>query len=94
MVLSPSDGQASVLYILEVCTSKHEWSAVRSSLMMDLACYVGHLLRMNQHLKYVATWPYTDFGFHYVRKFKMKRNGRSIFRKFYSVKRDIVLASL
>lgn len=92
MVLSPSDQQASVLYIMEVCTSKHEWSVVRSSLMMDLACYIGYLLNTHKQLEYVATWPYTEFGFHYVKKFQMKKYGKSILKKFYAVKRDIVLS--
>lgn len=94
MILSPSDPAARVLYVPEICASKRAWEFARGPLVFDLAHYIRHLLLQNSHLEYVAAWPYSDQGQHYVDKLRMRRVGRSRRQKFYWASRHAVLPVL
>jgi len=91
MILPPSDPNAFVLYVPEICASKRAWDIARSPLVADLARYIGHILVQNPHIAHVAAWPYTKQGRHYVERAKMRRLGASWLRKFYWADRDNVL---
>jgi hypothetical protein len=91
MILSPSDPNAFVLYVPEICASKRAWDIARSPLVADLARYIGHILIQNPQIAHVAAWPYTKQGRHYVERAKMKRLGASWRRKFFWADRDNVL---
>lgn len=91
MVLSPSDPNAAVLYVPEICASKRAWDVARGPLVTDMARYIGHLLTQNPHIQNVAAWPYTRQGRRYVNWAKMKRVGGGWLHKFYWATRDNVL---
>lgn len=92
-VLVPSDPLAKVLYVSEICVSQQAWKYARGPLMCDFASYIGDMVRRFPNIEYVAAWPYSDHGQHYVKKSNMTPVGKSRPQKFYWAHRDVVLTN-
>jgi hypothetical protein len=85
-VLDPSDPNAKVLYIPEICESKGR--NVGPALVRDLIRYVSHTMHNNKNISYIAAWPYTKYGKKLINDFGMKPAvGRRFFQKVYCMSR-------